>query len=1140
VPSLVRLVWALLVVVGWGHAGVAHAGDPLAFTVESEATPSHGCPSEARPVRVRLRNTGTQIWDPDHRDRLAYHWRDEAGTMVVRDGERTELPRQIVPGRAVEVEARLKFPAEAGTYLLQWRMVRESVRWYPLDDGPQHLVVVSGTGPALAWEIDVGALPVFESGETAKVSVDLRNVGCAAWGAELHDALSYRWLDPSGAVVVAEGRRTPLPSIAPGASARVDAWVEAPARAGAYRLAFEPVREGLTWYGAGAGAEPIDVTVEPGPLQWSVLDAPMVDRLAARSVITVPVRLRNDGTEAWSPRAGHRVSYRWIGADGQPVGEGMRSLLPGPVEPGAVVEVDVRVAAPSEPGSYRWALRPVVEHLRWFGPPASGVVAHDVVVEAPLLAWAVEDVDAPAWFWVGRTHDVTVKVRNTGSGTWSPGTADRLTYRWLDLDGNVVVSEGRRAELDQDVAPGDTAVFRAQVGGPERSGTHVLELAMVREHVAWFGRPGDPAPARSIEVSVLWSSTVLGLGLLLVVLAVIVCWWHPRVRARARERRGWMWPVWVAACVWLAAEAFADLASIELWGTGRIVALSCGALAGGVLAAVGRAARLVGLGTVSILGLLVVADLAYADFFGSLVPLTALAAVDHLTDAGGSVLSLVEPRSLWVLCLPATGVVLAIGTGRAAPARGFGRWAPAILLGALGLPAVLSIASATASDVGRRVFSEVRNAGRFGVVGAHLFQVARMVSDLGGRAPLDPRERAEVEAFYAERSARERDAVFGVARGANVILLQVEAFQHWALDAEIDGERVMPFLHASMTEARVFDAVFDQTAQGRTSDAEYLVLASNHAMAEGALSFLRADAGFVTLAHVLADAGYTTASAHPYRRGFWNRAYLHPRYGFESSSFRRELGRGPEVGWGLADGPFLDRMAVRIESMPEPFFAFLITLSLHHPYDSFPAGLREMELGALEGTQVGNLLHAMRHFDGALARFVGRLRESGLAERTLVVVYGDHVTGIGEGPDVLDVAGVRQWEPSTPALLRRVPVVAWIPGDPGPRGRSDRVGGQIDIGVTILHALGIAAPPSFVGRSLTTGEPFAALPDGGAVGEDRLFAPDELGDGGACYDRPRGSPRPLADCAELVQRARRELAASRAVLDHDLFRSLRP
>src|SRR5690606_11775996 len=120
-------------------------------------------------------------------------------------------------------------------------------------------------------------------------------------------------------------------------------------------------------------------------------------------------------------------------------------------------------------------------------------------------------------------------------------------------------------------------------------------------------------------------------------------------------------------------------------------------------------------------------------------------------------------------------------------------------------------------------------------------------------------------------------------------------------------------------------------------------------------------------------AGYATLSAHPYKRGFWNRATLHPRYGFDRSLFDRELGPGPVIGWGLADEVFFAHVLPELAGLPRPFFAFLITLSLHHPYDAFPPGLRRLQLGGLEGTSLGNCLNGIHHLDAALAELFAGL-----------------------------------------------------------------------------------------------------------------------------------------------------------------------
>src|SRR5690606_9042128 len=244
-------------------------------------------------------------------------------------------------------------------------------------------------------------------------------------------------------------------------------------------------------------------------------------------------------------------------------------------------------------------------------------------------------------------------------------------------------------------------------------------------------------------------------------------------------------------------------------------------------------------------------------------------------------------------------------------------------------PALHKLGVALGGKLGTRVFSEQAIVGRYGYVNAHLFDIARQLRERGRRGNPSPEERERIHAWFDARSTAKPS---GVAVGHNLLLIQVEALQTWVIGLEVDGQEITPLLNRMRHEADWYPYLVDQTNQGKTSDAEYAVLNSQHPLGEGAICFLRADNSFYTLAHVLAERGYATLSAHPYKRGFWNRAALHPRYGFARSLFRRELGDGQEVGWGLADGLFFERIMPEIQALPEPWFTFLITLSLHHPY----------------------------------------------------------------------------------------------------------------------------------------------------------------------------------------------------------------
>lgn len=62
---------------------------------------------------------------------LAYHWRRrDSGEVVVWDGLRTLLPRDLHRGDADDVVIAVRAPAEPGEYVLELSLVKEGVTWY--------------------------------------------------------------------------------------------------------------------------------------------------------------------------------------------------------------------------------------------------------------------------------------------------------------------------------------------------------------------------------------------------------------------------------------------------------------------------------------------------------------------------------------------------------------------------------------------------------------------------------------------------------------------------------------------------------------------------------------------------------------------------------------------------------------------------------------------------------------------------------------------------------------------------------------------------------------------------------------------------------------------------------------------------
>jgi hypothetical protein len=72
---------------------------------------------------------------------LSYHWLDETGRTVLKDGLRTEIPLPVPPGGRVSAQQKVIPPAAPGRYLLELDPVFETVAWFSEKNGGKTLRV---------------------------------------------------------------------------------------------------------------------------------------------------------------------------------------------------------------------------------------------------------------------------------------------------------------------------------------------------------------------------------------------------------------------------------------------------------------------------------------------------------------------------------------------------------------------------------------------------------------------------------------------------------------------------------------------------------------------------------------------------------------------------------------------------------------------------------------------------------------------------------------------------------------------------------------------------------------------------------------------------------------------------------------
>ena len=869
-----------------------------------------------------------------------------------------------------------------------------------------------------------------------------------------------------------------------------------------------------------------------------------VSSLDAAGSIRIPLEISNRGSETWSGDSGFAVAYHWFDDDGRVVEwEGVRTPLTVPVPAGESRIVEAMLVAPRRSGSYRLQWDLVQEGELWVSQVDPTPVAEWSVTVNPTHAFTVVGARTPRVVIAGGRRSAVLELRNDGPHAWPDDGSVALAYHWLTTDGKVVDWEGRRSPVAGRVEPGETVEFETWVVAPVTVGRLALQWDMVDEGVCWFSeRDATPEPLLPVVVVPavvvhpgLWSLLVLAAAAWLV-----LCRRRPEMGGRPEL----FLIVWFALSIvvkqtWVLRESGAGLAV-----SGLAFSAASAALIGTVLALLPRRLRpwvswLAGALATAVL----FADLIHLRFFGDLGSMAALQSVGQVGRVGASVLSLVRADDVWFWSdLLAAGVMASVVARSSRPT-----WSRArILAGGVALAGLLcgvGFASFDRATSVRQVFQSTLLARQIGVVNLHLVDVGATLMRDAARSRLTDADVAEIVGFFADRRTERAGTGphFGAMHGRNLVMIQVESLQAFVVGLRISGREVTPTLNSLTKRSFTFTNVTDQTEEGRSSDSELATQVSLLPPDRGAAAFLYADNHYTGLAAVLAERGYTTLSAVPFDGAFWNRRVTHPAYGYRRSLFAGDFEPGRTVGWGLSDRDFLAQAARRLSALTSPWCAYLLTLSLHHPFEGFPDSLKQLDVGDWEGTPVGNYLHTMHHFDQALAGFLADLERLGLADDTVIVLWGDHDAGFEWREENAAVMGATH-DSAGWYLSQRVPLVIHAPGLAAPTGGSTVPAGHVDVAPTVLGLLGVdAAAYPFIGRNLL-GEPGP----GPVVGEYRcwrdlthlyLRGGPELEDG-RCIDLSTMTEVGSRACAASFAEASRRVEISRLVLEYDLQQRL--
>ncbi|WP_339175967.1 LTA synthase family protein [Solibacillus sp. FSL R5-0691] len=456
---------------------------------------------------------------------------------------------------------------------------------------------------------------------------------------------------------------------------------------------------------------------------------------------------------------------------------------------------------------------------------------------------------------------------------------------------------------------------------------------------------------------------------------------------------------------------------------------------------------------------LLFANAVYYRFFSDFITLPTVSQTQNFGDLGGSVLTLLKPTDLlffvdiFVLIYIRFSKKINFQSGKI----GF-KMPAAVIAAAIVLSIVnLQLAEADRPDLLSRGFDRSYIVKYLGMYNYTIYDSVKTYEASAERASADSSDIAEIINYTNSFSAQPNENYFGKAKDMNVIYLHLESMQSFLIDYELDGEQVTPFLNSLVKNENTmyFDNFYHQTAQGKTSDAEFMLENSLFGLPQGSAFITKGQNTFEAAPSLLKDYGYTSAVFHGNNGSFWNRNIIYNQFGydefFDEGSYDTTDSKNM-AEYGLMDKPFFEQSESLLETLPEPFYTKFITVAHHFPY-KIDQDLTTIGKATTGDTSVDNYFQTARYADEAIEEFFTYLKESGLYENTMIVMYGDHY-GISDNHNkAMEQIIGEEVTPVVNADLQRVPLFIHVPGMEG--GINHTYGGQIDLLPTVLHLLGV-------------------------------------------------------------------------------------
>ncbi|MDP4093218.1 MAG: LTA synthase family protein [Bacillota bacterium] len=367
-------------------------------------------------------------------------------------------------------------------------------------------------------------------------------------------------------------------------------------------------------------------------------------------------------------------------------------------------------------------------------------------------------------------------------------------------------------------------------------------------------------------------------------------------------------------------------------------------------------------------------------------------------------------------------------------------------------------------------------------IGYHLYDAYNFLIQ-NHKLSLSAKDTSDIKQWYSDKNENLPDNQYkGIFKGKNLIMIQVESLENFYVNQKVDGQEITPNLNRLLTNSFYFTNFYEQVNTGTSSDAELLSNTSVYPVRDGTTYFRFPNNKYNSMPILMKQLGYSTLAIHPDKGAYWNWETVLTAFGYDKCIDASAFKQDETIGLGLSDGSFLRQIEPIIKNQKQPFYTYFITLTNHTPFN-LPKKYQELTLESkFQNTKLGGSFQTVHYTDKQIGLLLDKLKEDGVLQNTVVVIYGDH-SGVHKfaADDVSKIKPVDDWWVDN---KKHVPLIIYNSNLTG--RQIDTIGGEVDILPTVAYLMGSDEnnyKDTAMGRNLlNTNKNFAVLVDGTYVG----------------------------------------------------------